>query len=183
MSIQDEIPKSRLTLRYETEVNGQLEDLVLPLRLLIAGDFSQGSSTDRKLDLYERRIRNMDGTNTDSVMKNMHMSLSFSVENKIDAAQGGDDMAINLPIDSINSFSPEHVIENIPKLKGLITLKTLIGEMLSNVDNRKDLHKLMDELMSKPENLEKVLADLKGFESFKLPSAEDSAKPTESTIN
>ena len=125
----------------------------------------------------------MDGTNTDSVMKDMCMSLSFSVENKIDAEQSGDDMAINLPIDSIKSFSPEHIIENIPKLKGLITLKTLIGEMLNNVDNRKELHKLMDELISKPESLEKVLADLKGFESFKLPSTEDSAKSTESTIN
>ena len=101
MAIQDEIPKSRLTLRYETEVNGQLEDMTLPLRLLITGDFSQGTSSDRTLDLDERRIRNLDGKNTDSVMKDMGMTLNFSVENKIDA-----DMFINInDIYNINSSS------------------------------------------------------------------------------
>jgi type VI secretion system protein ImpB len=45
--------------------------------------------------------------------------------------------------------------------------------MQANVDNRKELRKLMDQLMSNPENLEKVLADLKGFESLKLASANE----------
>ena len=58
MAIQDEIPKSRLTLRYRTEINGQPEDMSLPLRLLITGDFSQGSSSDRSVDLDERNLRN-----------------------------------------------------------------------------------------------------------------------------
>lgn len=177
MAIQDEIPKSRLTLRYKTEVNGQPEDITLPLRLMVTGDFSQGSSTDRKLDLDERRIRNLDGTNTDQVMKDMGMSLNFAVENKINPDQ--DDMQVNLPINSMKSFSPDEVAENVPKLKGLLTLKKLVEEMLTNVDNRKDLRKLMDELISNPENMEKVLADLKGFESFKLPGTDDSAKPAE----
>ena len=99
MAIQDEIPQSRLTLRYKTEVNGQLADITLPLRLLITGDFSQGTSTDSKIDLEDRRVRNMDGTNTDAVMKDMGMSLNFQVENHIDAQRGGDDMAVSLPID------------------------------------------------------------------------------------
>ena len=178
MAIQYEIPKSRLTLRYKTEVNGELEDMILPLRLLITGDFSHGSSNDRKVDLDERRIRNLDGTNTDKVMKDMGMSLSFTVENKIDA-EHEEDLQITLPIESMKSFSPDQVAEHVPKLKGLLTLKKLIGETLTNVDNRKEFHKLLDELMSNPENLEKVLADLKGFESFKLPSA----KPAEITSN
>jgi type VI secretion system protein ImpB len=176
MAIQDEIPKSRLTLRYKTEVNGQPEDITLPMRLLVTGDFSQGSSSDRKLDLDERRVRNMDGTNTDSVMKDMAMSLNFTVENKIDGDRE-EDLQISLPIDSMKSFSPDEVAQHVPKLKGLLALKQLISEMQSNVDNRKELRKLMDELMSNPENVEKVLADLKGFESLKLPSA------NETTIN
>ena len=56
MAIQDEIPKSRLTLRYKTEVNGQPEDVQLPLRMAVAGDFSGGSSKDRAVDLEAGRI-------------------------------------------------------------------------------------------------------------------------------
>jgi len=177
MAIQDEIPKSRLTLRYKTEVNGQPEDLTLPMRFLITGDFSQGSATDRAFDLDERRIRNLDGTNTNTVMKDMGLKLNFTVDNKIDPERE-EDLQVSLSIDSMKSFSPDQVAQQVPKLKGLLTLKTLITEMQSNVDNRKDLRKLLDELMSNPENLEKVLADLKGFESFKLPSVETSAETT-----
>ena len=57
MSIQDEIPKSRLTLTYKTEVNGAQQDVDLPLRLAILGDFSGGTSKDRQVDLDERRIQ------------------------------------------------------------------------------------------------------------------------------
>ena len=177
MAIQDEIPKSRLTLRYKTEVNGQPEDLTLPMRFLITGDFSQGSATDRAFDLDERRIRNLDGTNTNTVMKDMGLKLNFTVDNKIDPERE-EDLQVSLSIDSMKSFSPDQVAKQVPKLNGLLTLKTLITEMQSNVDNRKDLRKLLDELMSNPENLEKVLADLKGFESFKLPSVETSAETT-----
>ena len=84
MAIQDEIPKSRLTLKYKTEIDGQPEDLSLPMRLLVTGDFSLGSSKDRKLDLEDRRVRNVDGTNTDAIMKDMDIGLNFSVANQID---------------------------------------------------------------------------------------------------
>lgn len=170
MAIQDEIPQSRLTLRYKTEVNGQPADLTLPLRLMILGDFSLGSSNDRKLDLDERRVRNLDGTNTDATMKDMGMSLSFTVDNKIDPNHEPE-LEISLPIDSMKSFSPDQVAEHVPKLKGLLTLKQLVGEMLTNVNNRKELHKLLNEMMSNSENKDKILSDLKGFEGFKLPSA------------
>jgi len=46
MAIQDEIPKSRLTLRYKTII-GQPEDMSLPIKLFISYYFSQGMLTDR----------------------------------------------------------------------------------------------------------------------------------------
>lgn len=169
MAIQDEIPKSRLTLRYKTEVNGQPEDLSLPLRLLVAGDFSLGISKDRKLDLDERRIRNLDGKNTAQQMKDMGMSLKFAVNNKIDPDKDGE-MDVDIPIESMKSFSPDNIAENVPKLKGLLMLKKLLGEFISNVDNRKEFRNLLNELMSDDKALAKMKEELKGFDSFKLPS-------------
>ena len=172
MAIQDEIPQSRLTLRYKTEVDGQPADITLPMRFMILGDFSQGSSQDRKLDLDERRMRNMDGTNTNAVMKDMGMSLNFTVDNKIDPDNEAE-LEISLPINSMKSFSPDEVAEHVPKLKGLLTLKQLVSEMLTNVNNRKELNKLLNEMMSNSASKDKIMSDLKGFESFKLPSSAD----------
>jgi type VI secretion system protein ImpB len=170
MAIQDEIPKSRLTLYYATEIDGQEEDVNLPLRLAILGDFSVGTSKDAKLDLEERRWRNLDGKNTDPVMKDMGISLSFNVANKVDPEQG-EDLQVNLPITGIKSFNPDEVAKNVPKLNGLLTLKRLLQEVISNVDNRKEFRKLLTELLADQEALAKVLEELKGFDSFKLPPA------------
>lgn len=170
MAIQDEIPKSRLTLKYKTEVSGTPEDLTLPLRLLMTGDFSLGSSEDRKVDLDERRIRNMDGKNTNEVMKDMGMSLKFSVPNQIDP-ENEEDMNVEIPIDSLKAFLPDHIAQNVPKLKSILMLKQLLEEVISNVDNRKEFRNLLGQLLSDQEALGKMMEELKGFESFKLPAA------------
>lgn len=170
MAIQDEIPKSRLTLKYKTEISGQPEDLTLPMRLLVTGDFSLGTSKDRKVDLEERRLRNMDGTNTNAVMNDMGMSLKFAVANKIDP-DNEEDMNVEIPMDSMKAFLPDHIAENVPKLKGVLMLKRLLEEVLSNVDNRKEFRNLLGKLMSDEEALGKMMEELKDFESFKLPTA------------
>ena len=156
MAIQDEIPKSRLTLKYKTEVSGQPEDLTLPLRMLVTGDFSLGSSKDRKVDLEERRLRNMDGKNTDAVMKDMGRFLKFAVPNKIDP-ESEEDMNVEIPFDSMNAFLPDHIAQNVPKLKGILMLKQLLEEVLSNVDNRKEFRNLLGKLLSDQEALGKMM--------------------------
>ncbi|MEN6439486.1 MAG: type VI secretion system contractile sheath small subunit [Syntrophobacter sp.] len=170
MAIQDEIPKSRLTLRYKTEINGQPEDITLPLRLAIIGDYSNGSSGDRKVDLEERRFRNLDGRNTDAVMKDMGIRLKYAVPNKIDPDRE-DDLQVDIPIQSMKAFSPDQVANHVPKLKGMLMLKRLLEEVVSNVDNRKDFRRLLGELFTDQEALAKMIEELKGFESFKLPAA------------
>jgi type VI secretion system protein ImpB len=168
MAIQDEIPKSRLTLRYKTEIQGQPQDVTLPLRLLVEGDFSLGSSKDRQFDLEERRLRNLDGKNTDAVMKDMGMSLKFAVANKIDP-ESSEDMNVEIPITGMRSFSPDEVAKQVPKLKGLLQMKKLLEEVISNVDNRREFRKLLNDLMGDEEALAKMMEQLKGYESMKLP--------------
>jgi type VI secretion system protein ImpB len=61
------------------------------------------------------------------------------------------------------------VAKHVPKLKGLLQMKKLLEEVISNVDNRKEFRKLLNELMGNEEALAKMLEQLKGYESMKLP--------------
>jgi len=175
MAVQDEVPKSRITLRYRTEINGTPEDIDLPLRLLVLGDFSLGTSADRKLDLEERRLRNLDGRNTDAVMKDMKINMSFKVPNRIDP-QNAQELEVNLPIQSMKSFTPDEIAKAIPKLRSLLTLRKLLLEVESNMGNSKELRKLVSDLYGSPDALAKLKEELKGFEGFKLPAAEEAKK-------
>jgi type VI secretion system protein ImpB len=174
VAIQDELPRSRITLTYRTTINGEPETVNLPLRLLVLGDFSLGSSEDRKVDLEARRLRSVSGRNLDEMMKDMKMSVRFQVPNRVnpDAAETLD---VELPINRMKSFHPDEIVHHVPKLKALLLLKTLLMEMQSSIDNRKELRKLVYELFSKPEALKEVLAELKNYETLRLP--EQASKP------
>lgn len=169
MAIQDEIPKSRLTLKYKTEVNGEPEDIDLPMRFLVNGDFSLGTSKDRKVDLDERRLRSMDGKNTDEVMKDMGIGLNIVVDNKIDPDTAGEELEVKLDIDSMKSLSPADIATKVPKIKSALLLKKLLMEVMSSVDNKKEFRKLLNDLMSDQDAVAKLLEELKDYEGLKLP--------------
>jgi len=179
VSIQDEIPRSRINLRYRTEINGSAQMLELPFRLMILADLSGGSSIDREVDLDSRRLRSLDGKNIDSLMQNMRMSVGFKVKNFIEPSSE-EQLDVQLPITSRKSLSPEVVANNIPKVRALLLLRKLLLEVQANIDNRKDLRRLVQEIWSNPEQLKKLQTELEGLSNYKLPSKQKAlpaAKP------
>lgn len=168
MTINDQIPKSRITLTYRTDVHGQPEDVTLPFRLLLMGDFSNKKSEERK-DLDVRPILNLDGTNLDAVMKDMNMRTEFEVENKIDPDTTGS-ISVDLPVENMKSFTPAVVASNIPKVKGLLLLRKLLLEVQGNIDNRKDFRKTLRELAKNRKKFEEIMKGIAEFEDFKPDS-------------
>lgn len=174
MAIQDELPRSRLTLTYKTTINGEPETVNLPLRLLMLGNYSLGSSTDRKVDLEERQLRSIDNRNLDSVMSDMGISLKFKVANRINPDSDGE-FAVNIPITKMRSFSPDEIAQNVPRIKALLTLKALLLELQSNIDNRKELRKIIQDLFRSPDGLSQLsnaLAEYKVMLPAKAASSE-----------
>jgi type VI secretion system protein ImpB len=169
MAITDEIPKSRLTLTYRTNVSGTPEDITLPFRLLIMGDLSSGTSKDRKVDLDQRHIRQLDGKNLNNVMKDMNMSVTMKVANKIDPDRS-EDLEVTLPITGMKSFTPAEIAEHVPKVRALLLLKKLLLEVQSNLDNRKEFRQLLRALAANPDAAAALKQELAGFDDFKVPT-------------
>ncbi|MCP3101827.1 type VI secretion system contractile sheath small subunit [Myxococcus sp. K15C18031901] len=169
MSIQEQLPKSRITLTYRTTINGEQETVNLPLRLLMLGDFSLGSSEDRKVDLEARKLRSVNGRNLDDLMADMKMSLRFQVPNRINPDVEAD-LDVELPVTKMKSFHPDEIVNHVPKLKALRLLKKLLLEMQSSIDNQKALRNLVYQLFSDKDALKAVLAELKDYESLRLPA-------------
>ncbi len=168
MAINDEIPKSRITLTYRTEVNGEPADTVLPFRMLLMGNFSNGTSVDRKQDLDQRQIRNLDGKNLDTVMKDMGMTLKLKVPNQIDPDNAAE-MDVDLKIDSMKSFTPAQIAQQIPKVRALLLLRKLLLEVQGNLDNSKEFRRMVRELAKDKDAVKSLQAGLPGFEGFKIP--------------
>lgn len=146
MAAQDEIPKSRSTIVFKTEISGEPALVELPFRTLVLGDFSNGTSKDRALDLEERKLRSLDGRNTNDTMRDMGISLNIVVPNKINRGEEG--LRVNLSLSSMNSFSPEEIAKQIPQVRSLLLLKKLLEEVQSNIANKKEFAHLLNKFLS-----------------------------------
>ena len=162
MSVQDEVPKSRITLTYKTEVDGEPAVVDLPFRLMVPADLSLGTSKDRKMDLDERTPRNVDGSNVNDLMRDMDISLDLVVPNRINSEER-ETLDVNLSISSLNSFSPQEIAKQVPQIQSLLLFKKLLEEIQSNIANKKEFAQLLNKLYSNPTALTKIKEELKQF--------------------
>lgn len=167
MPVQDEVPKSRITLTYKTEVDGEPATVDLPLRLMVLGDFSGGSSKDRKLELDERNLRSLNGSNINDIMKDMGIELDMVVPDKV--TPGGQDMRVQLKLENLNSFSPDEVAKQVPQIRSLLLLKKLLEEIQSNVANKKEFAALLNKLFSSETLLSQMKEKLQKFSNYQIP--------------
>ena len=168
MAIQQDLPRSRLTLTYKTTINGEPETVDLPFRLLVLGDFSAGQHKEPEQDLETRPLRSINGTNLNSVMRDMNITLNLKeVANRID---DGDSLEVSLPLHSMRSFSPDEIVKNVPKLKALVLMRQLLQELQGQIDNQSGLRKEIQRLFADKSAIEGIKKELNSFQALKLPA-------------
>ncbi|MGI0119065.1 MULTISPECIES: type VI secretion system contractile sheath small subunit [Zooshikella] len=158
MAVQDMIPKSRMTLRYRTEVKGEVEDVELPLRILVLGDFS-GKHTE-KVPFAERSIVRFDGKNLNAVMEKM------KIKTKV---EDGDGKTHTIPIENVDSFLPYSVCREIKNMNDLVTFKKMLNTLLSSINNSGKFRQAIKSLIENPEAIE-------ALKKLMAPSYEEDSK-------
>ena len=63
MAIQNDPPRSRLTLTYKTTVNGVVQKINLPFRMMVIEIFSAGQQAEKDKDLDNRKAHSITGNN------------------------------------------------------------------------------------------------------------------------
>lgn len=172
MAIQNDLPRSRITLTYKTTVNGTVQKVNLPLRLMVIGDFSAGQHKESEKDLDSRPMRSITGNNLSTVMNDLSFSLTLSdVTNRIDDSGP---LQVNLPMTSMRSFSPDEIAKHVPQLKALLLMRQLVQELQGQIDNQSGLKKEIQQLFADKDALAALKKELEQFRTLKLPN--DAAK-------
>lgn len=141
-SFQNEVPKARVNLKLDLHTGGTSKKTELPLKLLVAGDFSNGQVSS---PLSERIKVNVTKNNFDAVLCEYSPKVNFTVKNTL--ADDGVEENISLTFQSMNDFSPEQVARQIPQLKAMLSMRNLLRDLKANLlDNqafRKELEKIL----------------------------------------
>ena len=149
-------PRERVNIVYRPATEGAQEEVELPLKLLVMGDFTQ-SPDDRPVE--DREPINIDKDNFNDVLKGQNINVSLNVANKL-SKESGEEMAVNLKMGSIKDFSPEAIAQQVPELNRLLELRESLKSLKGPLSNIPDFRNKIQQLVKDEAAREKLLTEL-----------------------
>jgi type VI secretion system protein ImpB len=164
-SFQNEIPPARINLKLDVGKGNAKKKVELPLKLLVAGDFSAKEHDER---VSEREKISIDKNNFTQVMESMNLSLNYTVENKL--SDEGGDLPISIPIKNMDSFKPENIARDVPQLSRLMAARNLIKDLKSNLLDNREFRKRLETIIKDPAAAKALQEQLKSLVPDEKPA-------------
>lgn len=152
-------PKERVNIVYRPATGDAKEEVELPLKLLVMGDFT-GRPDERTLE--DREPINVDKDNFNEVLKEQNITLDLTVANKL-SGEPDEEMAVKLVFESLKDFGPDMIAEKVPELKKLLELRESLSALKGPLANVPEFRKKLQELI-KDEGARKALLKEMGIE-------------------
>ncbi len=149
-------PKERVNIVYRPATGDAKEEIELPLRLLVMGDFTLRQD-DRMVE--EREPVSIDKDNFNEVLKAQNVGLNLTVPNKL-SGEPDDEMAVSLNFGSLKDFGPEAVAKSVPELNKLLELRQALTSLKSPLSNVPEFRKKIQDLVKDEGAREKLLKEL-----------------------
>jgi len=154
-SFQNEVPKARINLKLDLHTGGASKKTEIPLKLLVAGDFSNG----QEHALLSERIKvNVNKNNFDSVISEYAPKVNLVVKNTL--ADDGSEDNISLTFRSMKDFSPEQVTRQIPQLKAMLSMRNLLRDLKANLLDNQNFRKELEKILLDPALSAELRAEL-----------------------
>ncbi|MDO8644536.1 MAG: type VI secretion system contractile sheath small subunit [bacterium] len=150
-------PKERVNIVYRPATGDAKEEVELPLKMLVMGDFTNAPD-DRVLE--EREPINIDKDNFDDVLKAQNIKIAINVPNKISEGKEEGEMPVSLKFSSMKDFSPEEIVKNTPELKKLLELREALTSLKGPLSNLPDFRKKIQDLVKDEKSREQLLKEL-----------------------
>lgn len=166
MAANDYIPKSRLTITYDMEVEGEKKKKELPMKTLVMGDLSLEGSAAREVPFEERSIYNITSNNIDPAMKHVGAKLDMTIENHINPTDGP--IKVKYDVDSMKQFDPNHLVKHIEPAKKLLQVKELLSEFGSMMKNERALRTTLARTFKDDAAREQIKAELPNLGAYQL---------------
>jgi len=154
-------PKERVNIVYKPDSGDQKEEVELPLKMLIMGDFI-GKDDEKTLD--ERKAINIDKDNFNDVMEGQGLSVEMSVPNHLSDLKDGEEMgnlSTTLNFKKMKDFEPDTIVQEVPELKKLLDLRDALSALKGPLGNVPEFRKLIQTLVKDDATRDTLMKELK----------------------
>ncbi|HVA14072.1 MAG TPA: type VI secretion system contractile sheath small subunit [Stellaceae bacterium] len=155
-------PKERVNIKYVPATGDGKEEVELPLKQVVLGDFTMRKD---ETILEDRKRINIDKDNFTDVMRSMDLSLDLAVEDKL-SGEKDRKLPAHLQFKSIRDFEPERVVEQVDELRKLRELRDALSALKGPLGNVPNFRKTIESVLTDEGQRAKLLREL-GVESPK----------------
>ena len=153
-SFQNEIPPSRVNIRYVKDTGGATEEIELPLKLLVMGDFTlQEDDTP----LEERERQNIDQNSFGSVMRDHKLGLDLVVPNTL---TGEGDIPVKINVSGLGDMTPTGIANQVPELAVMLEVRNLLKDLKAKVVSNREFRKQLESVLKDKGKMDSMMAEL-----------------------
>jgi type VI secretion system protein ImpB len=148
-------PKERVNIVYKSSVGDQTEEVELPLKLLMLGDYT-GKTSDETVE--DRSPVNIDKENFNAVMAGMKLSLDVNVTDTLD--EENESMPVHLEFKSMNDLSPDSVAKQVPELESMLEMRRALLALKGPLGNVPTFRKAIQNILNDDETRAQIMKEL-----------------------
>lgn len=150
-------PKERINVTFSPDTSGAQEELELPLKLMVLGDFTQRED-ERQIE--DRKPISIDKHNFDEVLAKQELNLMLTVPNRLQDDPQQEDLAVKLQINSMKDFNPASLVEQVPELRQLMELRDALVALKGPLGNAPAFRKAIESVLGDDASRERILDEL-----------------------
>ncbi len=139
-------PKERVNITYQSSVEGAAEEVELPLRILMLGDYT-GRADERPIE--ERAPIAIDKQSFDKVLESQEIEVAVSVDNTL--SDEGGCLEARLRFRRLSDFRPEAIVAQVPQLARLLELRRALVALKGPIANRPRFAREIERILADPE--------------------------------
>jgi type VI secretion system protein ImpB len=149
-------PKERVNIVYKPATGDAKEEVELPLKVLVMGDFSL---KDDPTPVEDRKAINVDKDNLGDVLEAQKVDLNINVKNTL-SDEPDAQMSLNLDFKSFKDFEPDAIIQKVPELKQLLDLREALTALKGPLGNVPAFRKKIQDLIQDEGTRARLLSEL-----------------------
>lgn len=154
---QSVAPKERINIVYKSLIDGVEEEIELPLRQLVLGEFY---TSHDNIPLEKRQTVNVTKDNFNDVLKEHKIKLSIRVPNRLSKNKDAT-VTVDLNFESMRDFDPDGIIRHVPQLQKMIEMREALKALKGPLGNIPDFRRRVDALVKDTTSRELLLKEIR----------------------